>query len=199
MEPPCAVSGEPLRQNGPIRLAVVSPPCALFIRQTSADTPSDPAASTTSLCEGVVSWPALAISPQIWRNSASVSSVSRTNACRWSTALRRMRRSRGSGVRSTSASTARVRSAWWSMIMALLDVQPAVDHQRGAGDERSLVGGEPQDRVGDLHRLGPATEQGRVLPLGLELLDALARLDRAVHVEVGQRGAGAYHVDPHAV
>src|SRR5205085_53819 len=199
MEPPCGVSGEPLRQNGPIRLAVVSPPCALFCRQTSAETPSDPAASTTSLCDGVVSWPAFAISPQICRNSASVSCVSCTNACRCCTAEASSVRRRASGVRSTSARTARVRSLAFSMTMALFDMEAAVDHQRRAGDEGGFIRGEPEDGIRDLDRVGPATEKRGVLPLCLQFLDALAGGHRAVHVEVGERGAGPHHVDAHAV
>jgi hypothetical protein len=66
IDPPLAVRGESLRQNGPIRLAVVSvrPRSPLLSRHTSDDTPSEPAPSTTSLCDSVVSWPSFAMIAQ---------------------------------------------------------------------------------------------------------------------------------------
>jgi hypothetical protein len=52
---PLAHQGDPSRQKGPSRLACVglSAP-ALLMRQTSAETPSEPAISTTSLWNAVV-------------------------------------------------------------------------------------------------------------------------------------------------
>jgi len=47
IESPLAVAGAPLRQNGPSRFAV--PPGSLCIRQTSAERPSEPAPSITSM------------------------------------------------------------------------------------------------------------------------------------------------------
>jgi hypothetical protein len=63
IDAPFSSRGEPARQNGPIRFAVVScsPSSPLFCRQTSDDTPSEPAISTTSLCDSVLSWPSVAM------------------------------------------------------------------------------------------------------------------------------------------
>src|SRR5256885_3127355 len=85
MEPPFSVGGESMRQNGPIRLAVVSvwPLSPLLSRQTRAETPSEPAMSTTSLCEAVVSCPSRAMRAQAWWNSASDRRASRMKPCRW--------------------------------------------------------------------------------------------------------------------
>ena len=56
---PLALSGWSSRQNGPSMLACVSvwPSLPLLSRQTNADTPSEPAINTASLCEAVVFWP----------------------------------------------------------------------------------------------------------------------------------------------
>ncbi len=63
-ESPLLLSGWSSRQNGPSMLAWVSawPLSPLLSRQTSGETPSEPAISTTSLCEAVVFWPIAAIS-----------------------------------------------------------------------------------------------------------------------------------------
>jgi hypothetical protein len=65
IDAPSCSRGEPARQNGPRRFAVVSrvPPAPLFCRHTSDDTPSEPVISTTSLCDSLVSWPSLAMIP----------------------------------------------------------------------------------------------------------------------------------------
>ena len=62
IEPPFSVRGEFMRQNGPSRLAVVSvwPLLPLLSRQISAEKPSEPDISTTSLCLASVFWPSLA-------------------------------------------------------------------------------------------------------------------------------------------
>src|SRR5579885_1544261 len=62
----------------------------------------------------------------------------------------------------------------------LEDGQPAVDGERGAGDERGFVRREPEDRPGDLRGLGPAPEQ-RVVAARVPLQPSLA-------VEVGVGG-----------
>src|SRR4051812_33879873 len=81
MEAPSFSSGEPSRQNGPIRFAVVSsPPKPLFCRQTSDDAPSEPEMRTTSLCDSVLSCPSVAMIRAMCWNSASVRLVSRTKA-----------------------------------------------------------------------------------------------------------------------
>ena len=62
IDAPFSICGESSRQNGPSRLAVVSAlPSPLLSRHTSAETPSEPAASTTSLCDSFVRWPSRAI------------------------------------------------------------------------------------------------------------------------------------------
>ena len=50
--------------------------------------------------------------------------------------------------------------------MASHHVQAAVDHQGCPGDERSLVGRQPEDWPRDLFRACPAREQRRVMALG---------------------------------
>ena len=59
IEAPLAVRGEFNRQNGPSIDAEVSvwPLLPLLRRQTSEDTPSEPAISTTSLCDAFDFWP----------------------------------------------------------------------------------------------------------------------------------------------
>src|SRR5208283_5355426 len=57
--PPFATRGEFSRQNGPSSDCDVSelPPSPLLSRQTSEETPSDPAINIGSLCESEVSLP----------------------------------------------------------------------------------------------------------------------------------------------
>src|SRR6185503_20334458 len=57
IEAPLGVGGDCWRQNGPSRLASVSPPLPLFKRQTRADRPSEPAIRTASLWESVEALP----------------------------------------------------------------------------------------------------------------------------------------------
>jgi hypothetical protein len=114
-------TGEPLRQDGPSRLTV--PPLSLFSRQTSAERPSEPAASITSLCEAVVICPAREMAATRRNSSASVSRTSQANACRWRTAASSSARWRVSGVRAASASTAEVMwSDPWRSCGGFLDV-----------------------------------------------------------------------------
>ena len=89
----------PRARTGPSRLACVSvwPLSPLLSRQTRAETPSEPAISTTSLCESVVRWPMAAISRVASWNSRSVSRTSRMKPCRCRTSASRI--SRSSGVR----------------------------------------------------------------------------------------------------
>src|SRR5450631_2059009 len=116
---PLALNGWSSRQNGPKRLAWVSvaPSLPLLSRQTSADTPSEPAINTTSLCDGVVFWPiAATIRTASW-NSRSVRRTSRTKPCRCRTSASNISRSRGSSMRLTASMTASVTMAWFSMII----------------------------------------------------------------------------------
>src|SRR5205085_1021296 len=74
IEPPFSVRGEFSRQKWPSRLAVVSvwPLLPLLSRQTSAEKPSEPDISTTSLWVALLIWPSLAtICAPAW-NSSSV-------------------------------------------------------------------------------------------------------------------------------
>ena len=107
MDAPLAVGGEFSRQNGPSRLWVES--AAWFCRQTRLDTPSEPAISTTSLCESWLSWPIRAMSAVAARNSSSVSFTSFTKPCRCVTSELMISRKRGSGVWRMTAMTASVR------------------------------------------------------------------------------------------
>ena len=63
MDAPLSKDGESMRQKGPIKLAVVSvwPLLPLLSKHTKADTPKEPAANTTSLCDSVVACPSLAM------------------------------------------------------------------------------------------------------------------------------------------
>src|SRR5436190_1529542 len=81
MERPFSTRGEFSRQNGPSSDCAVSvlPWSPLFKRQTSGDTPSEPAINTTSLWVSFDSWPSSARMAQASRNSASVRRTSRTN------------------------------------------------------------------------------------------------------------------------
>ena len=85
IEPPFATRGECMRQNGPSSDCEVSvvPLSPLFSRQTSDETPSEPAISTVSLWVSLVSLPiSFRIAVAAW-NSASVRRTSRTKPCRW--------------------------------------------------------------------------------------------------------------------
>jgi hypothetical protein len=59
IEPPFGVTGECMRQNGPSMLWSVSvvPWSPLLMRQTSADSPSEPAISTASLWDSLLCLP----------------------------------------------------------------------------------------------------------------------------------------------
>src|ERR1700746_2724300 len=67
----------------------------------------------------------------------------------------------------------------------------AVHEQQGAGDVGGIVGGQKQDRGGDL--LGPARalEHGALCGLGVVLLDRLARRGEAALMERREDRAGA--------
>ena len=78
---------------------------------------------------------------------------------------------------------------------ALNDRKAAIDHQRGASDEGSLVAGEPDDWPGDLLGCRPARQKRRGLSLGLELFDAFAGSLCALGMEIGQRRARTDGVD----
>src|SRR3569833_2470613 len=120
MVPPFSVFGEFMRQNGPSKLAVVSvwPLLPLLSRHTSAEKPSEPDISTTSLCVSLVSWPILAMSSVPLRNSSSVRCTSRAKACRCLTSAATISRSRGSSIFLYASSTTSVTSACDLMIIA---------------------------------------------------------------------------------
>ena len=82
IEPPLGVRGEFSRQNGPSSDCEVSvlPWSPLLSRQTSEETPSEPAISTVSLWVSVVSLPISFRMAVASRNSASVRRTSRTKA-----------------------------------------------------------------------------------------------------------------------
>ena len=110
IEPPLATRGECMRQNGPSSDWDVSvlPLSPLFRRQTSDETPSEPAISTVSLWVSLVSLPiSFRIAVALW-NSASVSRTSRTKPCRWRTSETMISRRRGSAVRCMTSTTASV-------------------------------------------------------------------------------------------
>src|ERR1700680_958098 len=81
----------------------------------------------------------------------------------------------------------------------LKEGQPAIDHQRAAGDERALVACEPQYRPCNLLRRCPATQKRDAGTLGLERFHILARRLRSPDMELGQRRSWADSVDPHAI
>src|SRR5271170_2773901 len=120
--PPLATRGEFSRQNGPSSDCDVSvlPLPPLLRRQTSEETPSEPAISTDSLCVSVLSLPISLRIAVAWRNSSSVSRTSRMKMCRCFTRDTRISRTRGSAVRSIAASASDVTSSWLPMIIATL-------------------------------------------------------------------------------
>src|SRR5438552_9701195 len=74
----------------------------------------------------------------------------------------------------------------------LLDCVSAVDDEAGAGGKWGLVGGEVEDRVGDI--VGAAEPLDQVVALHLlDQLDVLRHLD--VHVRIGEAGADGVHPD----
>ncbi len=75
----------------------------------------------------------------------------------------------------------------------------AIDHEHRAGDVGSLVGGKPQDRPGDLARIGPASEQALARRVRVEILLRAAGGGGAAQMERGQRRARAHRIDANAV
>ena len=107
IEPPLAVAGECIRQNGPSRAAAVSvaPFWPLFNRQTSVEKPITSENSTASLWLSFVAWPIRLRASRPSSNSSSVSRTSRAKACmcRTKDAITSLRRA--FGVRDIASST----------------------------------------------------------------------------------------------
>ena len=76
----------------------VLPVPPLFSRQTRDDTPSEPAASTTSLCEAFVSWPSFAMYAAGQLEFGLRQLRVAHEACRWCTAADMISRKRGFGA-----------------------------------------------------------------------------------------------------
>ena len=148
--PPFSTRGESIRQNGPSSDCEVSvPPLSpLLRRQTSEETPSEPAISTISLWLSVERWPiSLSISVAA-RNSASLRCTSRTKACRCLMSDTMIFRRRGSLVRSITRRTASVTSSWRLMIMTALPgrsvdrnsrIADPLQDVRGYGDQGTVL------------------------------------------------------------